>query len=202
LEGTLGQILVEKKVISPEQLASALRIQKQEKGKYLGQILIEMGIPQEKINRTLNDFRKRKPIGQILLDLKVIDPGQLEKALEKQRDLQERTFRLPLGRLLVEMGYTTYYHYLSALSRHFNMPIVSLKNFSASRSLQESLGGKYAQQQMIVVLENSRDKIKLAIAEPTHHLLEDIRRILPAHKNVEFCLANLLEIENCLKNVF
>jgi hypothetical protein len=100
------------------------------------------------------------------------------------------------------MGFTTYYSYLSALSKHFNMPIVSLKNISVSRSLQESVGERYARQQMVVVLENSPHKIKLAIAEPTHQLLDDIRRILPANKSVEFYLASLLEIENCFKNVF
>ena len=199
LKKTLGQILLEQKVISPEQLASALRIQKEEKGKYLGQILIEMGVSQGKINQSLDDYNKRKPMGQILLDLKVINPRQLDEALQKQKELQRKTLHQPLGRLLVEMGFTTYYSYLSALSKHFNMPIVSLKNFSVSSSLQESVGEKYARQHMVVVLENSPYKIKLAIAEPTHHLLDDIRRILPANKNVEFYLANLLEVENCLK---
>ena len=200
MEKTLGQILVEKNIISPEQLALALSRQKQEKGKYLGQILIEMGVSQEKINKALDSFNKRKPIGQILLDLEVINPKQLEEALEKQKELQKKTLRKPLGMLLVEMGYTTYYNYLNALSKHFNMPIVPLKNFLLSPSLQQSIGERYAQQQRIVVLENSRDKIKLALAEPTHYILDEIRRNFTANKNVEFCLASPSEIENCLKN--
>ncbi|MDP3040203.1 MAG: hypothetical protein Q8O18_10080, partial [Deltaproteobacteria bacterium] len=102
--------------------------------------------------------------------------------------------------LLVEMGYTTYSNYLNALSKHFNMPIVSLKNFLLSPSLQKSIGERFAQQQRIVVLENSQDKIKLALAEPTNYILDDIRRIFPANKNVEFYLASPSEIENCLKN--
>jgi type IV pilus assembly protein PilB len=202
MEKTLGQILVEKNYISPEQLALALSRQKQEKGKYLGQILIEMGVSQEKINKALDYFNKRKPIGQILLDLQVITPQQLEEALEKQKQLQKKALRKPLGMLLVEMGYTTYYSYLNALSRHFNMPIVFLKNFLLSSSLQQSIGVRYAQQQRIVVLENSRDKIKLALAEPTNHILNEIRRNFPPNKNVEFYLASPAEIENCLKNYF
>jgi hypothetical protein len=98
LEKTLGQILLEQKAISPEQLASALRIQEQEKGKYLGQILIEMGVSQGKINQSLDDYNKRKPMGQILLDLKVINPRQLDEALQKQRELQRKTLHQPLGR--------------------------------------------------------------------------------------------------------
>ena len=200
MEKTLGQILVEKNIISPEQLSLALSRQKQEKGKYLGEILIEMGVSQEKINKALDSFNKRKPIGQVLLDLEVINPKQLEEALEKQKQLRKKTLRKPLGMLLVEMGYTTYYNYLNALSKHFNMSIVSLKNFLLSPALQQSIGEKYAQQQKIVVLENSRDKIKLALAEPTNYILEEIRKNFPASKNVEFCLASPSEIENCLKN--
>ena len=200
MEKTLGQILVEKNIISPEQLSLALSRQKQEKGKYLGQILIEMGVSQERINKVLDSFNKRKPIGQILLDLEVINPKQLEEALEKQKQLRKNNLRKPLGMLLVEMGYTTYYNYLNALSKHFNMSIVSLKKFLLSPALQQSIGERYAQQQKIVVLENSRDKIKLALAEPTNYILEEIRKNFPASKNVEFCLASPSEIENCLKN--
>jgi len=200
MDKTLGQILLEKNIISSEQLALALRRQKQEKGIYLGQILIEMGVSQGKINKALDSFNKRKPIGQILLDLKVITAQQLEEALEKQKQLQKKTFRRPLGMLLIEMGYTTYYNYLNALSKHFNMPIVSLKNFLLSPSLQKSIGERFAQQQKIVVLENSQDKIKLALAEPTNYILEDIRRIFPGYKNVEFYLASPAEIENCLRH--
>lgn len=201
MEKIFGQILVEKEIISPEQLALALKRQQQEKGKYLGQILIEMGVSQEKINKALDSFNKRKPIGQILLDLGVITSKQLEEALEKQNQLKKKTLRKPLGMLLVEMGYTTYYSYLNALSKHFDMPIVSLKNFLLSSSLQQSIGVRYAQQQRIVVLENSRDKVKLALAEPSHYILEEIRRNFPANKTVEFYLASPAEIENCLKNI-
>jgi pimeloyl-CoA synthetase len=101
MEKIFGQILVEKEIISPEQLALALKRQQQEKGKYLGQILIEMGVSQEKINKALDSFNKRKPIGQILLDLGVITSKQLEEALEKQNQLKKKTLRKPLGMLLV-----------------------------------------------------------------------------------------------------
>lgn len=43
----LGQILVERRIISPLRLQAALDRQKKQNGKarYLGQILVEMGIP-------------------------------------------------------------------------------------------------------------------------------------------------------------
>jgi len=80
VEKMLGQILVERNIISPRHLQMALDRQKREKGKfkYIGEILIEMGIPQETINETLDVYNKRNPIGQIFLDLKIITPDQLD----------------------------------------------------------------------------------------------------------------------------
>ena len=69
-EKTLGQILIERNIISPAILDLAPKRQKREKGKHLGEILLEMGVPQDEINKTLDRFSKRKSIGQILIDLK------------------------------------------------------------------------------------------------------------------------------------
>ena len=198
----LGEILVEKNIISRSHLDLALKRQKQEKGKYLGQILFEMGIPQDKINKALDIFNKRKPIGQILVDMAVISEKQLGEALDKQKQLRKRGERKPLGMLLVEMGYTTYHDYLNALSRHLNIPIISMREFSASSSLQKAVGEKYAEQNKIVVLEDSSAKIKLAMAEPSAYIMDELQRILSTSKPVEFYLASPIEIESALKKSY
>ena len=195
----LGEILLEKNIISKNQLDAALKKQKREKEKYLGQILMEIGVPQEKINQILLYSNKRKPIGQILIDLGVITPEELEKALEKQKQLKEKGKYKPLGMLLVETGYTTYEVYLKALSKHLNMPIASLTTFVPCPSLQRSIGEKYAQKNRILVLENNQSVIKMALPEPTAHILDEIRRVLPSWKKVEFHLASPYEIECCFK---
>ena len=203
VEKMLGQILVERNIISPRHLQMALDRQKEEKGKfkYIGEILIEMGIPQEKINEALDVYNKRKPIGQIFLDLKIITPDQLQKALEKQSQLAKMAVRKPLGKLLVEMGFTTYDGYLDALSKHFNMAIVSLSGFFPSISLQRAVGKAYAQKHQIVVLEDYSKWIKFALAEPDPFVMDELRRAFPPGRRVEFCLADRFEIDHCLKEI-
>ena len=203
VEKMLGQILVERNIISPRILQMALDRQKKEKGKfkYIGEILIEMGIPQEKINEALDVYNKRKPIGQIFLDLKIITPDQLQKALEKQSQLAKMAVRKPLGKLLVEMGFTTYDGYLDALSKHFNMAIVSLSGFFPSISLQRAVGKAYAQKHQIVVLEDYSKWIKFALAEPDPFVMDELRRAFPPGRRVEFCLADRFEIDHCLKEI-
>ncbi|MGA2956295.1 MAG: hypothetical protein ABSF48_11305 [Thermodesulfobacteriota bacterium] len=204
IEKMLGQILVERSIISPRHVQMALDRQKNQKGKYkyIGEILIEMGIPQEKINEALDVYNKRKPIGQIFLDLKIITPDQLEKALEKQSQFAKVAIRRPLGKLLIEMGFTTYDEYMDALSKHFNIPIVSLKNFYPSPSLQRVVGEKYAQKHRIVVLGDYSEKIKLALNEPNPFVMDELRRVFSSGKRVEFYLANPAEIDYCLRGKF
>jgi len=200
-EKALGQILVERNIITEAELESALGRQRAEKGKYLGQILFEMGIPQEEINKALDSFYIRKRIGQILIDLRVITPQQLEEALEKQRDLRKEGVRKPLGALLVELGYITDKSYLKALSKFFNMPIISLEEFLPTPALQKVVGEKYAQKNMVVVLENNTSMIKLALAEPTFYIMEELKKALPIGKRIEFYVANPFEIQSYLKKI-
>jgi hypothetical protein len=142
VEKMLGQILVERETISAGFLQLALDRQKKEKGKYkyIGEILLEMGVPQQKINEALDGYNKRKPIGQIFLDLKIITPDQLQIALEKQSQFAKMAVRKPVGKLLVEMGVTTYKGYMDTLSKHFNMAIVSLRGFFPQPPCKEQSG--------------------------------------------------------------
>ena len=189
VEKMLGQILVERNIISPGFLQLALDRQKKEEGKYkyIGEVLLEMGVPQQKINEALDGYNKRKPIGQIFLDLKIITPDQLQEALEKQRQFAKKAVRKPIGKLLVEMGSTNYNGYMEVLSKHFNMAIVSLRGFIPSTSLQRAIGKAYAQRHQIVVLQDNITGIKLALAEPDPLVMDEIRRAFRSGKSVEFC---------------
>ena len=198
-EKKLGQILLERNIITKAELELALERQKAEKGKYLGQILLEMGVPQNEINKALDSFYIRKRIGEILIDLKVITREQLEEALQKQKDLRKEGVRKPLATLLVELGYIDESGYLKALSKFFNMPIISLNDFFPTAALQKVVGEKYAQKNMIVVLENNFSMVKLALAEPTFYIMEELKKSLPVGKKIEFYVANPDEIQTCLK---
>jgi hypothetical protein len=198
-EKTLGQILLKRNIITETELKLALERQRVEKGKYLGQIFLEMGVPQDEINKALDSFYIRKRIGEILIDLKAITPEQLEEALEKQRDLRKEGVRKPLATLLVELGYISDSGYLKALSKFFNMPIISLEKFLPTPALQKSVGERYAQKNMIVVLENNSSMIKLALAEPTLYIMEELKKSLPVGKRIEFYVAKPCEIQTCLK---
>ena len=196
----LGKILLEKSIITLEQLKWALERQRQENGKYLGQILLEMGIFQDEIHGALDSYHKRKRIGEVLLDAKILTSSQLEEALKKQKEVKED--RKPLGKILLELGYINYEQYLEALARHFIMQIISLGEFVPSQSLQKLVGEYYAWTKKIIVLQNEDEKIKLALPEPTLFLIQEIKKFSPEGKRIEFYLAKSAEIEPCLEKLY
>jgi hypothetical protein len=202
-EKMTGEILVEEKIITGDQLNAALRLQKERPVQYLGEILIKMGIPQEKIVTALCHSGKRRMVGEILLDLKLIKSVQLGEVLAEQRYLQFKMgVRKPIGLILFDRGYINYHEYLTVLSKHFNMPVVSLKDHLPSRPLQRLLGEKYTREHDIIVLENTATTIRMALAEPTMYVMEKIHRLLPPEKAVEFYLASHSEIALCLEKIF
>ena len=199
----LGQTLVEKGIITQAEFYLALIVQKMKKNQYLGEILQSVGVSQDKINKTLNYLNKRKKIGDILIDLKLITPQNLERALKEQKTIQSKMgIRRPLGILLFQMGLIKYADYMKALSKHFVLQIVSLEDRRIPPSLQEVLGKKYVCEHQVLVLENDGKTIKIALGEPTPSLMQEIRKSIPPHLEIIFYLAHLLEIESVQKKIF
>jgi len=192
----LGQILVERGTITREQLVTALEVQKHNKI-YLGQILIEMGISSNEINDVLDLYHKRQPIGQILIDSNIITFSQLKEALEWQR-----TTNKPLAATLLDMGYITKQCYLETLSKHFNLPIISLKEHTLSMSLQKVLGQRFTLRHKIIVMENTPKEIKIALSEPSRLFLDELQSYKPGPKGMEFYLADPGELEDALNYIY
>jgi len=194
----IGQILVKKKVITASDLNEALKRKEREPYKYLGQILCEMGLPQSKIIREIYYSNKRKQLGQILVERNIITEAQLNKNLLQQKDLRNRGIYTPIGTLLVKNRVISEEKYMDALSAHFSLPIVSLKGYQVSPSLQKAIGEEYALKNRIVVLSNSPLKVTVATAEPHLFVFENLEKEMPKGKCILFCLARTSEIEDCL----
>ena len=201
-EKRLGEILVARGIISQRQLNLALKIKAVQPDKYLGEILFKLGVPQEKINRTLYYSHKRKTIGEVLRDQELISSDQLEQALRNQKTQKEQSGDTrPLGLLLIEMGYINSRGYLTALSKHFNMPILSMKDYEPNALLLKIIGERYAIERRIIVLENGDKTVKLVLAEPSMQIMEELRKAVPPSKMIEFHLASHSLIDECFSKM-
>lgn len=194
----IGQILVRKHIITESELQLAMEKKKQEPDKYLGQILSEMGCSQSKIMHGIYFSNKRKKFGEILVDLNIISNEQLHDLLAEQKALKQRGIFKYLGALLIQEKILSEKNYMNALSAHFSMPIVSLKDHVASPELQKTVGEKFALRHGIVVLENSDQELTVALAEPHLSVFDHLEKSMPKGKQIRFCLAKASEIEEIL----
>ena len=194
----IGQILVKKKVITEFDLGAAIKMKKLEPNKYLGQILCEMGFLQSKIMKAIYYSNKRKKLGEILVELDIITATQLRDLLSYQTHQKQLGNPHHLGSILAYQGIISDENYLTALSVHFSMPLVSLKGFKVSPELQKAVGEKYAWRERIVVLKNADREVTVAIADPHLSVFENLEKLIPKGKYLTFCLARSSEIEACL----
>ena len=197
----LGELLLERKLITKALLDEALQQQQAGGKKSLGEILVGLGFPQEKMTYALLLFNKRKPLGQILVDLGALLPAALEQALHQQRELKLQGVRRPIGMLLVESGAISQQTYLKALSTHFVMPVTTLWEFTPTHELQQAVGERFAEKHGIVVLDDGPAALQAAMCQPSAQALEELRRFVPATKRVAFYLASPPEVDRCFEKL-
>jgi pSer/pThr/pTyr-binding forkhead associated (FHA) protein len=110
--GKLGQFLLRKALISPDQLNAALSHQTSDKKK-LGQLLLEQGlISQQDLEQALEN--QTIQLGQVLVKRNLITLEQLEYALKQQKLTKKM-----LGEILVLMGLVSEKQLEEALQEQF-----------------------------------------------------------------------------------
>jgi type IV pilus assembly protein PilB len=169
----LGTIMVKAGLISDQQLQEALHIQReQEAYKPLGQILIDQKLVSAKqLNMLLDKCRKRARLGEILLKSKVITGEQLEIALAYQK-----TNNLPLGEMLVKLNFISEEVMRQCLCRHLNIPFIDLEKFTIDPNLRKLINKIYAKINRIVPITSIGNTITLAMDDPTNtSVLKELR---------------------------
>jgi hypothetical protein len=53
----------------------------------------------------------------------------------------------------------------------------------------------------IIVLENSVETIKLVLAEPSIEIMEELQKVVPSSKKIEFYLASHTIIDECFRKI-
>ena len=99
----LGDVLVSKHTLSPQQLHDALQEQQRLRNLKLGEMLVEVGLIDARQLKGALELQSRTPmlrLGEALISLKILSPEDLAQALRSQT----RNRNLPLGELLVNHG--------------------------------------------------------------------------------------------------
>lgn len=138
-----------------------------------------------------------KPIGEILVDLGLITPEQVERGLARQREGGGR-----LGDALVALGMVTRSEVEWGLADQYDLPFVQLRPESIDRGVAALVPPAWAREHRILPVLRNGDTVTVIVADP--HALElsdEVRRFTGA-TGVEASLAseeNILELLDALE---
>jgi MSHA biogenesis protein MshE len=112
--------------------------------------------------------RKKIRLGELLIEQKVINEEQLNKALAEQK----RTGR-KLGRVLTDLGIVEEQQLNDALARHLQIPFVDLKQLSLDQNIVRLLPEALARRFRALVLQQDKNGLTVGMADPTDLFVYD-----------------------------
>ena len=166
----LGLLLVDKGLITPDQLQEALRLQQisskdPNDHKYLGQILVEKKyIDADQLQFIMKKYNKKTRLGDILLRCKAITEQDLEFALKEQKDSGIR-----LGEILLKKSLVSDETMRQALCTQLNIPYLDISRLSIDRNLTKIINRDYAYRHKIIPVSMTESSISLAMDDPTNN---------------------------------
>jgi type II secretory ATPase GspE/PulE/Tfp pilus assembly ATPase PilB-like protein len=177
----LGELLLGNGVISPAQLDEAISQQKVLPRRPLGQILCQLGyLSADKLNHHLDLHRKRLKLGEILVRSKHLTQAKLDNAL-----VMSMKERISLGKALNRLNYVDEQVVAKAIASQYDLPYVSLDDYTLRSELAQFVNVKYAIRHRIVAIEMRHNAVTVAMAFPlSAHLRQELElcskcRVIP-----------------------
>lgn len=139
---------------------------------------------------------KRRKLGEILLQMRLVSPEELKLALEEQA----RSPGKRLGTILIEMGGTTGQALTSALGRQFMLPVVKVANYADNVAARHAVPRELMESLKAFPLEfQEHDSVLLvAISDPMDVVTQNILRTKISFP-IRFALAPEQDIQEALK---
>ena len=158
----VGELLVEQKLITQENLHEALELQKVFPDQPVGQLLCKLGYIKEiDLGLVLDQKNKRRKLTDILLAGGLIDQHKISQAREvgKQNDIS-------LEKALLKLNYVDEEGLSKAIASQYDMPYVHVDTQNLDLSLSNYISAVYAQKQRIAPISKIGNTLTLAMAQP------------------------------------
>jgi len=196
----IGEALVERNVISEQDLESAVMEQKRRRSKRLGEYLLERSILSaeqlEKALQTRPDERGMK-LGEFLVSEGLITREQLGEVLRAQQ--HDRNTRL--GEILVEADPATYEAVSAVLAEKLEVPYVKLRNMDIDPQALFTVPEDVARRLQVMPLMIHGERIVVACSDPAN---DDVYKVLrfATQRNVEFVVAESTDIDWAIEKYY
>jgi len=202
----VGDLLIERKLISPEHLQEALELQKVFPDQPIGQLLCRLGfIKDSDLRSVLDQKNKRRKLSEILLKDHIINQQRLSQAHEASKKSN-----IPLEKALLNLGYVDEEQIAQALASQFDLPYVKINSLNVDTALSRFINAAYAQKHQIVPISKIGNTLTLAMAEPLKNYvlmeLEDSIRLriisaIASESSILSVLNRLYNLQSTVKSV-
>lgn len=197
----IGELLYRQGIIDEDQLNHAISEHKRT-GIMLSKILVRLGmVPEDVLTNVLGvqmQSTNKMRIGEMLIAQGYINETQLEKALEQQKVTGQR-----LGKTLVSLGYMPEEKLIEILSLQFELPYVSLKNFSFDPDIVNYLSEDICRSYTVIPLfVNKTEKVlTIAMSDPTNMRVIDIIKF-KSQMAVNIVMASEKDVINAIESLY
>jgi general secretion pathway protein E len=135
-------------------------------------------------------------LGELLLEKKLIQPDELDRALDLQKERGDK-----LGEILVDLGFVAQRDVLAALSQQLSIPLVTIDGAPPAAPEIERLSPRFLEQIQAIPFAFEGTVLKLAMADPLDFEALTACR-MAAGVRVEPVLAPKAEIREALERYF
>jgi type II secretory ATPase GspE/PulE/Tfp pilus assembly ATPase PilB-like protein len=158
----LGEILIENRLVTEQQLSEALELQKVFPNQTVGQLLCRLGFLQESdLVYVLEQSGKRQRLSDILLKQNILNEEQLGKAQELGR--RDDT---PLHKAILKLNLLDEGVLGKIIAGQYDLSFVHIDSMIIEPDLARSINSSYAQKQKIVPISKIGNTLTLAMSYP------------------------------------
>ena len=199
----LGQILLDKKLITNVALQNVLDEHSELKKIKFGRVLAEhakilYSAVEHEIQKAYEKPDQQLKVGEILLNAGLVNEKQIVSALAYQKRLQNRK----LGNFLIEKGILQEKDVYMALAEKFRIPFVDLRHQKGSKKVLSLLPSELIKKLKVLPLSFNNGTLVIAtlLPEPST-ICEVILKHTPV-KDIEFVLAQPSHLKNVINILF
>ncbi len=193
----IGEILVEKKLITQDQLDKALEVQLKEGG-LLGQILVKLNfVTQEQIDNSVNEqTSSAKKLENILMESGALN----SEGLAKINEVQKKEGGI-LPEIIVRLGLLGEEDMVSLMVTQQGIPYLPLANYDIDKEISQLIPKNIAEKYCLIAIDKIGNILTIAMADPLNALAQDeVRKITGL--NVESFVATLSDVKKAIDQYY
>ena len=138
----------------------------------------------------------RRLIGQVLLEKQIVTQEQLEEALNVQRNAAGQK----LGRILVDLGFTSQQEVDRAYAEQLGFPYLEVDKTPLDEDVAKALPQSVARRYKAVPIRRNGNRLVVAMADPTNVFAIDDIRLITGYE-VDPMFASETDVDNMLRGV-